>query len=93
MQPNTKAGNIMPVKISDEERAVMRQLGKRARAETEKRIGKRKLVAIAKAQGHHGIEGGRPALYPTCMTAGKRNPRHRFYKGTCSKCGIPQQSE
>ena len=93
MQVNSKAGIIMSVKITSEERQVMRKLGKRARAETEQRIGKRKLVLLARAQGHHGKEGGRPAIYPPCMTEGKRNPRHRFWRGKCSLCGTPQKTE
>ncbi len=79
------------VKLTPEEREVLRKLGKRSRAETEKRIGKRKLIQMARAQGHHGKKGGRPALYPACEVNGRRNPRHRFYNGKCSLCGIPQK--
>jgi hypothetical protein len=82
--------NMTRVKLTPEEREVLRKLGKRSRAETEKRIGKRKLIRLAQAQGHHGKEGGRPKTYPACETNGKLNPRHRFYNGKCSLCGIPQ---
>jgi len=78
------------VKLTDEEREVLRKIGKRSRKETEKRIGKRKLIQMAQAQGHHGKKGGRPAKYPPCITDGKRNLRHRFWNGRCSLCGIPQ---
>ena len=81
------------VKISDEEREVLRRLGKRSRAEAEKRIGKAKLIKIAQAQGHHGKKGGRPSLYPKCQTDGKPNPRHRFWRGKCSLCGISAKTE
>jgi RecB family exonuclease len=77
------------VKLTEEEREVLRRLGKRSRAETEKRIGKRKLIRIARAQAHHGKKGGRPRLYPECVSKdGTKNKRHRFWKGKCSFCGI-----
>lgn len=81
------------VKLTDQEREVLRKLGKRSRRETEKRIGKRKLIEIAQAQGHHGKKGGRPKTYPACETNDVRNPRHRFYNGKCSLCGIAQRQD
>lgn len=81
---------MIAVKLTDEEREVLRKIGKRSRKETEKRIGKRKLIEIARAQAHHGKKGGRPRAYPPCITNGKKNKRHRFWNGKCSLCGIPQ---
>jgi hypothetical protein len=83
-------GKIMNVKITPEERAVLRRLGKKSRKETEKRLGKDYLIAQAQAQGKHGKKGGRPPVYPACVVDGKAQPRHRFYRGKCSLCGIPQ---
>jgi hypothetical protein len=81
------------VKITDAERAVLRKLGKRARLETEKRIGKKKLIQIARDQAHHGKEGGRPKVYdspcryqPKGSKTIKTYPRHRFVNGVC-RCG------
>lgn len=81
---------IRGVKISDKDREVFRRMGKRARKEAEKKLGKKYLIELAQAQGHHGKKGGRKPKYPQCESNGKKNKRHRFWNGRCSLCGIPQ---
>jgi hypothetical protein len=86
-----RSANIKGVKLTDEERQVLRRLGKRSRAETEKRLGKQKLIEVARAQANRGIEGGRPHVYPICTLFKQPNgkARHRFFKGVC-RCGVKQ---
>lgn len=76
--------NMNRVKLTNEELEVLRRLGRRSRKETEKRIGKRKLIAIARAQGHHGKKGGRPPTNPC-----SKYLSHRYSKktGICYGCG------
>ena len=84
---------MLAVKLTDTEKEVLRKIGKRSRAETEKRMGKDKLIAIARAQGRHGKLGGRPKVYeqpcrfkPKGSKTIKTYPRHRFIDGVC-RCG------
>lgn len=84
---------MLAVKLTDTEREVLRKIGKRSRVETEKRIGKDKLIAIAQAQAHHGKKGGRPKVYedpcrfkPKGSKTIKTYRRHRFIDGVC-RCG------
>lgn len=73
------------MEISDELREQLRELGKRVRRETEKRIGKGKLIQIARAQGHHGKKGGRPRTLPKCKY---RSHRYSPKTGKCYGCGF-----
>jgi hypothetical protein len=74
------------VKITDKDREVFRRLGIRARKQAEKKLGKRYLQALARAQGRHGKLGGRPRRYRVCEADGRTNERHRFWSGRCSLC-------
>jgi hypothetical protein len=80
------------VRLTEAEKAALRSIGKKAYAEMVRTVGKKKLAAIARDQGKHGIEGGRPRLYPPCLDrpSTKKTPsRHRFKNGVCS-CGQKQ---
>jgi hypothetical protein len=81
------------VKLTETEKNALRSIGKKAHADMVRKVGKKKLAAIARAQGHHGIEGGRPRLYDPCplRRATKKTPsRHRFVNGVCG-CGERQK--
>lgn len=81
------------VKLTDEERNVLRRLGKRAWKDTKKRLKNIPAERQPTAQGHHGKKGGRKPKYPPCETNGRHNKRHRFWDGKCSLCGTKQASE
>ncbi len=81
------------VEYSEEELAALRTIGKRHYKIMVQKLGKKKLAQIARQQGEHGIEGGRPPLYPPCPIhpATEKTPRrHRFVNGICA-CGQRQR--
>ena len=86
------------IKLTEQEKSALRSIGKKAYAEMVRTVGgKKKLAAIARKQGHHGIKGGRPVQYPECASLipygknkGKPRGRHRFKNGVCS-CGQKQK--
>ena len=82
------------MKLTKEQREVLRQIGKQARKETEERNDWPEILKKMSAQGKHGKKGGRPPWkYPPCIDkeTGKKNKRHRFWNGRCSLCGRPQK--
>jgi hypothetical protein len=83
----------MNVELTESEKEALRSLGKKAYADMVHKVGKKKLAKIAKAQGDHGIKGGRPALYKACPNrreTAKTPSRHRFVNGVCD-CGQRQK--
>ena len=89
------------VKITEEQREVLRQIGKQAYKEMARtlgggniRKGKKILAENAAQQGEYGKMGGRPKVYENdpCIIVvrgvKRERPRHRFNKkGKCS-CGM-----
>lgn len=77
------------VKLTEEQRAVLRSIGKQAYQDMLKKVGKKKLAEIARKQGRFGKLGGRPSLYGACPlhpATKKTKSRHRFVGGKCA-CG------
>jgi hypothetical protein len=85
---------MQTVKLTETEKAALRSIGRKAYQDMVRKVGKKRLAQIASEQGKHGIEGGRPRLYPPCpdRPATKKTPsRHRFKNGVCS-CGLTRKS-
>jgi hypothetical protein len=84
----------MSVEIPEKQRKALREFGKLAYKNMLRKVGGKKALAeIARKQGHHGKAGGRPKKYPQCKIGAVVNPRHRFWNGRCSLCGIPQDTQ
>lgn len=79
------------VKLTKEERATLRRIGRKAYREMVKSVGKERMKELSR---EHGAKGGRPVLYGACpdRPATKKTPsRHRFKDGVCS-CGERQKT-
>ena len=73
--------------LTEEEKEILRRIGRRAYKAMVETIGKTELAEIAQRQGQHGVEGGRPKLYDEPCQHYKGG-RHRFLKSDRCRCGL-----
>src|ERR1700686_1056217 len=77
------------MKLSKDERALLEKLLAKAKLEDE----------IKRAQGVHGILGGKPPQFPPCTahayrtSSGKMKVRHRWERDGICKCGVVRDAE
>lgn len=82
------------VELTEKEKEVLRSIGKKAYEEMVRKVGAKKLKAIAREQGgawkklrKQGKLYHRPSVYDPCPKGTKATKfRHRFVNGVC-KCG------
>jgi hypothetical protein len=79
------------VKLTSEEKEILRRIGKRAYRAMVRSVGKKRMTELSIA---HGKLGSRPVVYDPCPhyketrdEEGKINTRHRFLNGGVCKCG------